>query len=187
MGRICTWYMLTVITTIFLVACAEEPPVVQVRSNLPDQQFTNSRIVITENGITSAIVAAKHVNVYEDRNYTVVDDSIAIQFFNKEGKRVSTLTAKHGEVWGLYENVDSLKATGDVVIISDERNAKMETQDIRWIAATHKIYSDSRVRLSTEDAVEEGTGFEATDDLKTYTMKNVTGEIQSESLKIPER
>ena len=179
--------MVMILAGLLAVGCEEEIPPVTVRSDLPNQQFSDARIVITEKGVTSAIVSAKHVNVFEDRNYTVVNDSISIQFFNKEGKRASTLTARHGEVWGLYEQVDSLKATGDVVIVSDERNAKMETQDIRWIAATHKIFSDSKVRLSTEDAVEEGTGFEASDDLKTYTMKNVTGEITREELTIPER
>ncbi|MCE5250897.1 LPS export ABC transporter periplasmic protein LptC [bacterium] len=176
-----------ILAGLLAMGCEEEKPPVTVRSDLPNQQFSDARIVITEKGVTSAIVSAKHVDVFEDRNYTVVNDSISIQFFNKEGKRASTLTARHGEVWGLFEQVDSLKATGDVVIVSDERNAKMETQDIRWIAASHKIFSDSRVRLSTEDAVEEGIGFEASDDLKTYTMKNVTGEITREELAIPER
>ena len=124
----------------------------------PDQEFKNSRIIITENGITTASVWAHRASVYEERNYTVIEDSIAIDFFNKEGEKVSTLTALSGEVWGLYEQVDSLRAEGDVIIISDERKAKMETPFIRWIAKTHMVYADSTVRLSTEDAVQTEYG-----------------------------
>ena len=173
--------------SLIVSGCAEEHVPVTVKNNLPDQQFRNSRIIVTENGITTAIVMANRVSVYEERNYTVVEDSIAIEFFNKEGEKVSTLTALSGQVWGLYEKVDSLRATGDVVIISDERNATMETPVIRWIASTHMIYADSTVRLSTEDAVQEGVRFVATDDLKSYTMENVTGVIQGEGIAIPER
>ena len=88
--------------------------------------------------------------------------------------------------YSLYSMVDSLKATGNVIIESEERNAKMETPQILWVAAIHKVFADT-VRLSTEDAVEEGVRFEATDDLKSYTMKNVSGEVQGRDITIPER
>ena len=169
-----------------IAGCQKEKPRIRVKSELPDQQFINSRTIITENGVTTAIVESKRVDVYEERNYSVIQDSIRIEIFSKNGKRVSTLTAKNGEVWGLYEKVDSLKATGDVVILSEERNAKMETPAILWVASIHKVFADT-VRLSTEDAVEEGVKFEATDDLKSYTMKNVSGEVQGRNVAIPER
>ena len=63
----------------------------------------------------------------------------------------------------------------------------METSVIRWDANAHMIYADSTVRLSTEDAVQTGVRFVATDDLKSYTMENVTGVIQSEEIALPER
>ena len=167
--------------------CEEEQIPVRINYNQPDQEFKNSRIIITEKGITTAIVWAHRASVFEDRNYTVIEDSIAIEFFNKEGEKISTLTALSGEVWGLYEKVDSLRAEGNVVIVSDERKAKMETSVIRWDANAHMIYADSTVRLSTEDAVQTGVRFVATDDLKSYTMENVTGVIQSEEIALPER
>ncbi|MBN1294939.1 MAG: LPS export ABC transporter periplasmic protein LptC [Candidatus Latescibacteria bacterium] len=180
--------VLTVLLFVITAGCEiEEEVPVSIEYNLPDQEFKDARIIITENSITSAIVMAKLVNVFEDDNYTVVQDSIAMEFFNKQGKRVSTLTARNGEVWGLYEQVDSLKATGDVVIISEERRAKLETQSIRWNAKTRMIHADGWVRLSTEDAVQEGEKFVATDDLKNYTMENVTGSIRREGIKVPER
>lgn len=184
----------TLLHSIFLLivlyltsGCEEEQIPVRIKYNQPDQEFKNSRIIITENGITTAIVWAHRASVYEDRNYTVMEDSIAIDFFNEEGEKISTLTAMSGEVWGLYEKVDSLRAEGEVVIISDERKAKMETPDIRWDAKTHMIYADGNVRLSTEDAVQTGVRFVATDDLKSYTMEDVTGVIHSEEIAVPER
>ncbi len=126
--------------------CEEEQIPVRINYNQPDQEFKSSRIIITEKGITTAIVWAHRASVFEDRNYTVIEDSIAIEFFNKEGKRVSTLTAMSGEVWGLFRKVDSLKAAGNVVIVSEQRNAKMETPGILWLASIHKVFGARQAR-----------------------------------------
>ena len=142
----------------------------------PDQTFLFSRIVITENGIPGAIVQAESVQVFTDTHVTAVSGGLAVDFFNKDGEHSSTLTAKNGEVWGLYEEVDSLKARGNVKIVSTDMTKKMETSSsLNWISATHKIYADGRVKLTTEDAVEEGINFVANDDLSEYRMDDVSG------------
>ena len=144
------------------------------KTGLPEQQFRRTRIVITENGVTTAALEADDIEVYNVRDYTVVRDSLRIDFYNRKGEHVSTLTADSGEIWGLYEEVDSLRAQGNVKIVSSSRDAHMETPFIRWIAVEHRVYADSTVRLSTGDITEIGTGFVANDDLSSYTMQNVT-------------
>ncbi|MFC1606452.1 LPS export ABC transporter periplasmic protein LptC [Candidatus Latescibacterota bacterium] len=187
MRKATTIACLLFIALLSLSSCEKEPvPLKGDPAELPDQQFEHTRIIITEGGKTSAVVEAERVDVYEDRSYTSAEDSIKIEFYNTDGDHVSTLTAQKAAVWGLYEHVDSLKATGNVVIISKERSAKMETPGLLWIASHHKVFADT-VKLSTDDAVEEGIDFEASDDLRSYTMKNVTGEIQGDDLEIPER
>lgn len=176
------------VTIYFIAGCKEEPPKKVRRGSYHTQEFLDSRIVITEDGMTNAIVEAHKVYVFEEQNYTVIDENIAIDFFNKNGEAVSRLTANSGEVWGLYENVDSLKAAGNVVITSTEREWMLETPyNIRWIAATKRVYADSTVKLSTEGAVEIGVGFEAPDDLSSYKMREVKGEYQNRDVVVPER
>ena len=180
------WYF---ILLLFGIGCEKDTKLSQVNKvliNEPDQKFYNSRIVITENGMTSAIVEAESVKVYINSNFTLVEGGIQIDFFNTNGEHTSTLTAQSGEVWGLYEEVDSLKATGDVVIISTDKEKRLETSSsLYWISNTRKIFADGMVKLISEDAVEQGVNFEAKDDLSEYRMDNVSGVFGGKDIKLP--
>lgn len=151
----------------------------------PDQVFVDSRFVVTDNGLTSAIVRAESVMVYQVRQLSEIAGNVQVDFFNRKGEKTSILTAKHGIIYGMTEAIDSLRAEGDVTVIWRERNATMKTSFIRWIESNRMIYADSTVTLTVENAVEQGVGFEAPDDLKSYAMRAVTGVVQSESIKIP--
>ena len=175
-GLMARLFILGVSGLLCLAGTCEEPEQNQEVSDtgLPEQQFRRTRIIITEQGVTTAALEADDIEVFNTRDYTVVRDSLRIDFYNRQGEHVSTLTADSGEIWGLYEEVDSLRAEGNVMIVSSDRDAHMETPFIRWIAAEHRVYADSTVRLSTGDITEVGTGFVANDDLSSYTMQNVT-------------
>jgi len=171
--------------------CAPDPTVTElsaVPENEPDQKFLRARIVVTEEGMTSAIVEADSIQVFLERNYTDIDGDMAIDFFNNRGEMTTKLTADSGEVWGLYEQVDSLRARGNVVVVSVDGENRMETSSaLTWNARTHLIYADGFVRLSTPDAVEEGIHFVAADDLSEYRMDNVTGQYEGSGLSLPGR
>ena len=123
--------------------------------------------------------------VFQNRQVSEADGRLQVDFFNRTGEKVSTLTARKGIIYGMTDAIDSLRAESDVVVTWIARNATMKTSFIRWIAANRIIYADSTVTLTVENAVEQGVGFEAPDDLKSYAMRSVTGVVQSESIKIP--
>jgi hypothetical protein len=161
-----------------------------VDENEPDQKFIQSRIVITENGVTYAVVEAESVKVYTDRDFTSLEGGILIDFFDRDGEFVSTLTAKRGEVWGLYNEVDSLKAIDNVVIVSEENDKRLETPSfMNWVASTRTVYAEksSVVKLISGNSVEEGVNFVAKDDLSEYSMDNVSGIIESNDINLPGR
>jgi LPS export ABC transporter protein LptC len=178
------------LTAILIFSGCEKKSEISVVKNVPvvepDQKFIKSRIIITENGLTSAIVEAESVKVFSNTKISTFEGGIKMDIFNKQGKHVSTLTAKRGEVYGLYEKVDSLKAKGNVVVVSDERKSKLETaSSLVWILASKRIYADSLVKLTGENAVEQGINFTAKDDLSEYSMENVSGSFEGKDIKIP--
>jgi len=181
----------TIILLIAVYGCEKNAQISRTASisdNEPDQKFYKSRIIITESGMTSAIVEAESVSVYMDSNFTSVGGGISIDFFSKKGEHTSKLTAQKGEVWGLYDEVDSLKATGDIVIVSTDAEKRMETaSSMCWISSVRKIYADGLVKLISEDAVEQGIHFEAKDDLSEYRMDNVSGVFEGKDIKLPGR
>ena len=172
------------------VSCEREPELPSMRSeeNAPDQVFIRPHIVVSKKALISAIVEARLMKVYEQRNLTSLEDSILVSFYDKEGVHTTTLTALNGEIWGLYEDVDSLKADGDVIIVSHKENSTLKTQAIRLIVSTHRIYADGHVKITTKDGYEEGTGFIAKDDLSEYEFTGpVSGEVRGKQVEFPGR
>ncbi len=162
--------------------------VVRQREVVPDQVLYGTRITLTELGLTQAIIAANIVKIYEDSSYASLEDSVHIDFFDEEGVHTSTLTADKGEIWGMYGEADSLRASGEVVIRSEEENALMEAPAIRWLTGEGTVYGVGTVKLTTENGFEQGVGFEAKDDLSEYRFRGpVSGEVRSEELNIIDR
>ena len=174
------------IAALVLAGCEQESTVTQlteVQGNEPDQEFIDSRIVITEQGRTNAIVQAESISVFQNQNFTTFDGGITIEFFDDRGELTSSLKAGHGEVWGLYEDVDSLRARDNVEVVSADGAKRMNTDSsLSWSAQSRKIFADGLVTLTTSNAVEQGVNFVAKDDLSEYTMENVSGVYQGQDL-----
>ncbi len=187
------YIVLFFVLVIVVLGCEKDTTISQgnaISDDEPDQKFLTSRIIITENGITTAIVQAESVQVYMDTDLTSARGGVHMDFFNNEGEHISTLTADSGEVYGLYEEVDSLKAHGNVVIVSADKTKRMETaHSLIWISSSHVIYGerDRIVKLITEGGVEQGINFVANDDLTEYSMEKVTGVFEGGDITLPGR
>ena len=184
--------LLFIVISIVLSQACEKQETIAEKAELsglePSQSLFDANILITENGMTSAVVEAESVSVWADSNLTSAHGGLKVDFYNKEGSHISTLTSQSGNVFGLYTQVDSIRADGDVVIVSNIKKTRMETSSsLVWIAATRRIYSDSLVKLISQTAVEEGIKFSAKDDLSEYTMENVSGSYIRDNLNIPGR
>lgn len=178
------------LVALLVPGCSKEQPSGRRNASsvdAPDQVFVGTRFVITEDGATSAIVAADSITVFQSRRQSIAEGRLRVDFFSRAGARVSTLTADRGIVYGVNEVIDSLRAEGNVVITWHERNATMKTPFVRWIERTRTIYADSTVALSVDNAVERGVGFVAPDDLKSYTMRQVAGVVEDQRIEIPGR
>ena len=180
--------MLVLVAGILACGCAEEPSTTVSRPHTedePDQIFIEPHMIVTENGITSAVLESQTVKVYEERNYTALEDSVRILFYNDSGEHTTTLTAAFGGVYGLYSNVDSLSARGNVVIVSHEQDVTMETEDIRWNRTTRKVNADGLAVIRSRHGFEQGYGFVANDDLSEYEFRGeVSGEYRGKEIDI---
>lgn len=147
----------------------ESSPPSPSRNRVPEQESWDSKIILSESGVVTAIIKARHVKKFKE--ITEIDEGLTVDFFNKDGFHSSVLTAKKGIV---DERTKDLKAIGKVVLTSDE-GVKLQTEELKWDNRRRKVLADGQVKISTDQDVETGTGFEADPDLKHWTMKNVIG------------
>ena len=154
----------------------------------PDQEGWNSRITVTSNGRTTAVVQYAHMEKFSKRRETKFDGGIVVDFYNTAGQHTSNLVSERGV---LYEDTNDVEALGNVVVKSDS-GMTVWTQRLRWENARQKIVSNDFVTIATaENDTLHGQGFIADQNLKVWSIRrpsgvsqkkiNVTGEGETQS------
>src|SRR2546422_3705343 len=143
---------------------APTPGATDVR--IPDQEARDFTLTETSEGKKNWTLWASYAAMYNDRN--LVDArTIQIEFFDSKGKRYSTLTADQGLV---DQRTNNLDAVGRVRIVT-ETGVHMETDSLRWMNNTQKIVSDAFVKVTRNQDVVTGYGFESDPNLDHFHLK----------------
>jgi len=156
-------------------ACGkEESNAPAVSGIVPDQVMENSTITFSEEGVRSAVIWAKYVEVYEKRDLKKAKQ-VRADFYDKEGNHTSFLVADSGVI---QERKRKFEALGNVVVTTDE-GIKLVTQTLRWDPLIAKIVTDDFVTITRGKDVITGYGLEADQQLKHFIIKRqVKGKIE---------
>lgn len=159
---------------ISLVGCSEEklkPQIdTSIRSDeLPDQESNNATITFTEEGLIKAILYADNIKVLGDQNKKLLT-GVRIEFFNELEERTSVLTSLNGRI---DDDTQDMYAIDSVVAVSDS-GTTLITDELVWENNTKKVKSQKFVRIVSPDEIIEGYGFESDQDLKNYTIFDIT-------------
>ena len=160
---------------LFVSACGkEESNAPAVSGTVPDQVMENSTITFSEEGVISAVIWAKHVEVYEKLDLKKAKQ-VRADFYDKEGNYTSFLVADSGMI---QERKRKFEALGNVVVTTDE-GIKLVTQTLRWDPLITKIVTDDFVTITRGKDVITGYGLEADQQLKHFVIKKqVKGKIE---------
>ncbi len=153
----------------------EQPPVTPPNYEGPDQEGWNSRITVTSNGRTSAIIQYAHMEKFSKRRETKFDGGIVVDFYNTTGQHTSNLVAERGV---LYEENSDVEAIGKVVVKSDS-GMTVWTPRLRWENTRQKIVSNEVVTIATaERDTLHGQGFVSDQNLKVWSIRRPSGVSQ---------
>lgn len=136
----------------------------------PDQELWNARIEFTQNELTTSILEASHISIYEKSGLTVADSSFRLDIFDSEGNHSSVLFADSGIVSG----EDSLRAYKNVIVISDS-GAVLNTERLYWNRSTNSVRSDTFVVLTTETDTLFGDSMVSDESLENWQVFNPRG------------
>lgn len=161
---------------VFLAGGCEDklkPSVVPISpAQLPSQESWNSTVVYTDSGQVRAVLWAGHIAVFAQGQYTLLSDSIHVDFFDDMGKHSSTLTARRGRV---NDRTEDLEADERVHLVSDEGTV-LKTERLSWHNATRTIRSDTFVEILSPREQLTGHGLVSDQGLKNYRILRVAGQ-----------
>jgi len=157
-----------ILVCVTALGCSSRPdsPPSGAEVRLPDQEARDFTLTESLEGKKNWTLWASYAAMYNAQS--LVDaKTVRIEFFDKEGKKFSTLVAKTGRV---HQRTNDLEARGDVVVTT-ETGIRMETDSLRWQNAAGKIVSDGFVKVTRQHDVVTGYGFESDPSLDHFHLR----------------
>ena len=172
------WKTLAEAVIMFMVilgGCEEKirPSVVPVsETEIPSQESWNSTVTFTDSGKVKAILWAGHIASYSPQQYTMLSESVHVDFFNDLEQHTSLLTSRRGRV---NDRTQDFAAYDNVVVISDS-GTTLKTDSLFWDNATRRIRTEAFVDIVSPTEHIMGHGMISDQGLKKYTIFKVTGQ-----------
>ncbi len=166
--------------SLLLLSCEERlrPSFVSVQQEIPSQESWRSRVIFSDSSQVKAILWAGHISVYANGHYTLLDDSVHVDFYNALGEHSSTLTARRGRV---DDATDNFEAHEHVVVVSDS-GTTLRTERLYWTNADRSIHTDAFVDILSPNEHISGTGMVSDEGLKNYKIFKVSGQSVAKDL-----
>ena len=144
--------------------------------NLPIGKAFNIDHVHTDSGRVDIKMTAPVMLDFDNRKahpYALFPDGIKITTLEKNGDSVTII----GDYAKSFKKTQVAEIKGNVVIYNYANKNKLETAQIYWDQKTHYFLTEKKFTLYTLTDTIYGTGFEATEDLKIWWVKNQSGVI----------
>ena len=158
-----------------LFGCEEKvkPSVAAVgQGEIPSQESWNSTVLISDSAHIRAVLWAGHISSYAQQRFTMLSDSVHVDFYNDREEHTSLLTARWGKV---NDATQDFEAHENVVVISDSGTV-LHTDRLFWTNAEQKIHTDAFVDIVSPTEHIMGTGLVSDQGLKNYRIASVTGQ-----------
>jgi LPS export ABC transporter protein LptC len=140
---------------------------------LPSMNSLGVTTLISDSGITRYKIVTEEWIINDKKNppYWAFEKGVYLEKFDTLfhiDASIKADTAYYYEkkkLWELRSNVQ----------IQSQRGDKFETELLYWNEKEEKIFSDKYIRISQEDKIITGYGFESDQNLTEYQIKNTTG------------
>jgi len=175
-----------IIFTAILVSCKNDIETVNLltaRDNdKPFEISKNIELIHSENGQVQLVVKAPLLERYiGERPYLEMTQGITVIFYDSLLNETSKLTANYAIN---YENDRITEARNNVVVVND-KNETLNTEHLIWDEQKAIIFSNVFVKITTENEILFGEGFEADERFDKWHLKKPAGSFiinESDSL-----
>jgi len=179
---------------LFFVACEKkkEKEVAAPRQIVPEE-VTNIEGLLSEpnndsTGKLDAKVKGKLTAPFmlryqrTDSPYAEFPRSLHVDFYNADMQVESQLDALYGKY---LQNQDKVFLRDSVVVKNVLKGDTVRCQELWWDQHTERFTTDKPVRIYTKDKILFGTGMEADQNFRWYTIRKLTGTVLTEGNQIP--
>jgi LPS export ABC transporter protein LptC len=167
--------MLVAALALHAAGCEERvrPAVAPVQQQeLPSQESWNSTVVFSDSARVRARLRAGYIAVYSPQGYTLLSDSVTVDFYDEEERHTSVLTSRRGRV---DDRTRDFAAYGSVRVRSDSGTV-LTTDSLFWRNVDQTILTQAFVDILSPTEHITGHGLISDQSLKNYRIARVTGQ-----------
>ena len=161
-----------------LPACGErdEPPIAEAEiANMgADQVMFGIEHYITANGVVRGLLRADTAFMYEDSALVRVRP-VNLTLYDEQGEVAGEVTARAGR---LDTRTQNMIATGDVVVESEERGQRIETEELHFDPQGDRVWSTVATTLHRDGTTLRGTGFTSNTRLTDTRLDEPRGRVE---------
>lgn len=142
---------------------------------LPSLTVKDFETVYTDSGKVQLVLSAPVMESYKntDNPYSEFRSGLRVYFHDGNRESIATVRAKYAR----YTDSKNLWELKDSVIAINENGDKLETELLFWDQKKELIYTDRFVKITNEDQIVQGFGFESDPRLTRRKIKNVSATI----------
>jgi LPS export ABC transporter protein LptC len=142
---------------------------------LPSLTVKDFETVFTDSGRLQLVMISPLMEQYDNTDfpYSEFKSGIKVIFYDGKKEPVASVTAKYAK----FNKTNSLWELKDSVVVVNESNDKLETEVLFWNQTKDLIYTDRFVKITNENQIIQGFGFESDSHLKNRRIKKVSATI----------
>ena len=156
---------LCLILSFTLCSCIEEENTIEETPPTTEQTIEKFVITETKDGKIKTILEAESAIIDEDNKIATL--TLPKVKFYDDGKYKSILIAESGEI---NMETNNVKAFGKCTV-ETVNNEYLQTRDVSYDAKKQLIYSDNDIKITKDNDVIYGKGFESDTDLQNIVIK----------------
>lgn len=135
----------------------------------PQLALKNWETVVYKSGQVRVHLQADSLGQTNKQGLAHFQGNIQVVFFKHNGDTASVLNAQRGYVGS---DGHDLSIAGNVRVFAVD-STRLETDSLRWDREKERIYGDGLVSIFRPEGHEVGIGFDASEDLKQWTLREV--------------
>ncbi|MGM0375549.1 MAG: LPS export ABC transporter periplasmic protein LptC [Bacteroidota bacterium] len=169
--------LLLLAVVFFTAACQSNEPeeikAVVDEENHPSLSVEDLESTITDSGRVKYRFLSPEMNQYDNRSepYTEFPEGLHLIVYNDSGEVEARIKSSYAiyhekeELWELQNDVEAVNFKDEVI----------NTEQLFWDANKKEVYSDEFIKITTDEEILTGYGFESDEKFENYTIKNISG------------
>jgi LPS export ABC transporter protein LptC len=168
--------IISLVLSVLVTSCKNKIPLIPKSDllTLPSLTVKDFNTTLTDSGRVQLVMSAPIVEQYEktDPPYREFRSGIKVVFYNGKDSAQARVTSKYAKCTN-----NNLWELRDSVVVINDKDERLETEQLFWDQQKDLIYTDRFVKITTVDQLTQGIGFESDSHLNRRKIKKVTGDI----------